>query len=164
MDLEPPSNYAFKQFKELLLNQPASAPVCGTITSHQLSKLACSRWLTEELLEGLANIVNKSSDDCLCLVLSEYNKRQLGKYTATSLHDRSSIRLAFFIVNVSIDPLSGTAIASNQLLTGNHWTVIATDFDSKLSYYVDSLGYPVPSNLIVEIQPVFDHRTKKTPR
>ena len=86
-------------------------------------------------------------------------KREIYNWCVYSVWTRIlHIRLAFFTVNViSIDPLqlSGTSIASNQLLTGNHWTVIATEFDAKLSYYGDSLGYPIPSNLIVETQQVF---------
>ena len=155
MNLEHPENQALQTFKELLLNQSASATVCAGLSNSQLSKLACNRWLSDELLECLANIVNLSSEDCLCLVLSEYNKGRLQDYITKALHGRTSIRLAFWIINVQIDPMSGTAVASNRLLTGNHWTVVATDFDAKLSFYGDSLGYPVPTNLVVETQQVF---------
>ena len=144
LNIQRPSSDAIQQFRDILLNQPPLAIACQSISTHQFSKLAFTRWLTDDLLDSVSRLVNNSSNDCMSLVLSEYNKRCMTNYVSTALNGRSSIRLLFFIVNVSIDPLSGTAFASNKILGGNHWTVLVTDVSTNLSYYGDSLGYPVP--------------------
>ena len=46
-------------------------------------------------------------------------------------------------------------MASNKLLTGNHWIMVATDIQANISYYCDPLGYPIPPNLVIETQPTF---------
>ena len=115
------SNDTIQQFRDILLNQPPLATACQSISTHQFSKLACTRWLTDDLLDSLSRLVNNSSHDCMSFVLSEYNKRCMTSYVSTVLNGRSSIRLLFFIVNVSIDPLSGTALfltKSLEAITG----------------------------------------------
>ncbi len=36
-------------------------------------------------------------------------------------------------------------------MSGNHWTVVALDLNSKASFYGNPLGYTVPTNLLVEL-------------
>ncbi|XP_062520458.1 uncharacterized protein LOC134195452 [Corticium candelabrum] len=157
LSLEPLDPNLIHTFKEVLSNKPASATACGDLTSHQLSKLACSRWLTDEVVESLANLFNRSSQDCLCLVLSEFHKFRLRESIMSALHGRNTIRLIFLIVNVQIDAVTQTAVASNKLMSVNHWTVLATDVTAKTSYYGDPLGYPIPTNLLVETKEAFAH-------
>ncbi|XP_062522211.1 uncharacterized protein LOC134196995 [Corticium candelabrum] len=45
-------------------------------------------------------------------------------------------------------------MASNKLLTGNHWVVAVIDVCTETTYYCDPLGFPIPINLSVETQPV----------
>ena len=42
-------------------------------------------------------------------------------------------------------------------MSGNHWTVVALDSNSKASFYGDPLGYPVPTNLLVELIQTLDY-------
>ena len=42
-------------------------------------------------------------------------------------------------------------------MSGNHWTVVALDLNSKASFYGDPLGYPVPTNLLVELIQTLDN-------
>ena len=93
-----------------------------------------------------------------CTIRVQQSKTSRLYYKSTPWKNQHST--TFWIINVQIDPMSGTAVASNRLLTGNHWTVVATDFDAKLSFYGDSLGYPVPTNLVVETQQVFTELNK----
>ena len=123
----------------------------GDVTSYQMSRLACDRWLPDTLLEGMASLLNRSSQDCLCLVLPEVCKFTLNKSIASALNNRKKIRLIFLIVHVQIDAITGSSVGSNTLMSGNHWTVVALDLNSKASFYGDPLGYPVPSNLLVEL-------------
>ena len=160
LNIQRPSSDTIQQFRDILLNQPPLAIACQSISTYQFSKLACTRWLTDDLLDSLSRLVNNSSNDCMSLVLSEYNKRCMTNYVSTALNGRSSIRLLFFIANVSIDPLSGTAFASNKILGGNHWTVLVTDVSTNLSYYGDSLGYPVPPNLLLKCKQTFSELQK----
>ena len=76
---------------------------------------------------------------------------------ALALNNRKKIRLIFLIVNVQIDAITGSSVASNTLMSGNHWTVVALDLNSKASFYGDPLGYPVPTNLLVELIQTLDY-------
>ena len=129
----------------------------GDVTSYQLSRLACDRWLPDTLLEGMASLLNPPSQDCLCLVLSEVCKFTLNKSIASALNIRKRISLIFLIVNVQIDAITGSSVASNTLMSGNHCTVVALDSNSKASFYGDSLGYHVPTNLLVELIQTLDY-------
>ena len=42
-------------------------------------------------------------------------------------------------------------------MNGNHWTVVALDLNSKASFHGDPLGYPVPTNLLVELIQTLDY-------
>ena len=76
---------------------------------------------------------------------------------ALALNNRKKIRLIFLIVNVQIDAITGSSVVSNTLMSGNHWTVVALDLNSKASFYGDPLGYPVPTNLLVELIQILDY-------
>ncbi len=80
----------------------------------------------------MASLLNCSSQDCLCLVLSEVCKFTFNTSIASALNNRKKIRLIFLIVNVQIDAITGSSVASNTLMSGNHWTVVALDLNSKL--------------------------------
>ena len=84
-------------------------------------------------------------------MLSEVCKSKLNTSTASALYNRKKVSLIFLIVNVQIDALTGSPVASNLLMSGNHWTVVALDLNSKATFYGDPLGYPVPTNLLVEL-------------
>ena len=43
---------------------------------------------------------------------------------------------------------NGTTFISNGSMQGNHWSLLAIDVENKSAYYGDSLGWPVPYNLI----------------
>ena len=94
----------------------------GDVTSYQMSRLACDRWLPDTLLEGMAWLLNRSSQDCLCLVLSEVCKFTLNTSIASAVNNRKKIRLipVFLIVNVQIDAITGSSVASNKFMSGNH--------------------------------------------
>ncbi len=52
----------------MLLNQSASAIItttCGNLSSPQIFMLTCNRWLTEEILQNLSDVLNQRSRDCL---------------------------------------------------------------------------------------------------
>ena len=100
----------------------------------------------------MCDIINQSQQQTLCLTLSEFNKIRLQEYTMAAVQERQSISLVFMIINVSIDALLGTFMASNKLIRGNHWVVVSYDLNAKASFYCDPLRYPVPSDLMVETQ------------
>ena len=101
-----------QQFQQILSNKPASAVAFGDVTSYQMSRLACDRWLPDTLLEGMTSLLDRSSQDCLCLVLSEVCKFTLNTSIASALNNRKKIRLLVLIVNVQIDAVTGPSVAS----------------------------------------------------
>ena len=158
--LTPLDLHQLQMLKDILWNEKPSSAVCGNLTCYEISRLACNRWVTEDLLQSVCDIINQSQQKTLCLTLSEFNKTRLPEYTTAAVGGKQGIRLIFMVVNVQINALSGTAMGSNKLLTGNHWVVVAYDLDAKVSFYCDPLGYPIPSNLAVEIQHANDEVEK----
>ena len=156
LDVTPLDNQSFQLFKNMLWNQPASAitTTCGNLSSHQISMLTCNRWLTEDILQNLSDVLNQRSRDCLCIVLSEYNKTRSHKAVLAAAEGKENVRLAFLILNVSVNQLLQTTMVSNKLLTGNHWVVAVIDVCAETTYYCDPLGFPIPINLSVETQQV----------
>ena len=116
--------------------------------------LTCNRWLTEDILQNLSDVLNQRSRDCLSIVLSEYNKTRSHKAVLAAAEGKENVRLAFLILNVSVNQLLQTTMASNKLLTGNHWVVAVIDVCAETTYYCDPLGFPIPINLSVETQQV----------
>ncbi len=90
-------------------------------------------------------------------MLSQVCKFTLNTSIASALNNRKKIRLIFLIVNVQIDAITGSSVASNSLMSGNHWTVVALDLNSKASFYGNPLGYPGPTNLLVELRQTLDN-------
>ncbi len=93
-----------------------------------MSRLACDGWLPDTLHEGMASLLNRSSQDCLYLVLSEVCKFTLNTSIALALNNRKKIRLIFLIVNVQNDAITGSSVASNTLMSRNHWTCFRFEF------------------------------------
>ena len=94
--------------------------------------LTCNRWLTEDILQNLSDVLNQRSRDCLCVVLSECNKTRLHEVVLAAAEGKENVHLAFLILNVSVNQLLQTTMASNKLLRGNHWVVAVTDVCAEL--------------------------------
>ena len=41
----------------------------------------------------------------------------------------------------------------NRLLLENHWAFAIIDLQTKILWYGDSFGYPIPSNIEIEFEP-----------
>ena len=50
----------------------------------------------------------------------------------------------------------GTTCLSNSLTQGNHWSLLTIDVESKSAYDGDSLGWPVPYNLMSALKEDLD--------
>ena len=79
--------------------------------------LTCNRWLTEDILQNLSDVLNQRSRDRLCIVLSEYNKTRLHEVVLAAAEGKENVGLAFLILNVSVNQLLQTTMAS--LLVAN---------------------------------------------
>ena len=117
LSLTPLDLHQLQMLKDILWNEKPSSAVCGNLTCYKISRLACNRWVTEDLLQSVCDIINQSQQKTLCLTLSQFNKTRLPEYTTAAVGGKQGIRLIFMVVNVQINALSGTAMASNKLLT-----------------------------------------------
>ena len=51
---------------------------------------------------------------------------------------------------------------TNRLLSGNHSALAIIDLQTKILWYGDSLGYPIPSNIDIEFKPVLNTLSNAT--
>ena len=75
-------------------------------------------------------------------------------YSSAGLHDKmnsicsNSVTLSRVIVAINVGCDSdGTYYISDERQRGVHWAVLIIDLNCSKSYYGDSLGWPLPSNL-----------------
>ena len=108
------------------------------------------RWLSDDVIDRVFDIINMKHDDTVCFVC----KPTRIMYSSTGLNDKmhsirdNGITLSKVIValNVGCDD-DGTYYVSDEKWQGVHWALLVIDLKNGTTYYGDSLGWSLPSNL-----------------
>ena len=109
------------------------------------------RWISDSDMDTLLDIANKQYNDTICFA-SKSNKQhcafsQIQTKLETIIRNGIKIKRLLIALHVGSED-NGTTFISNGSMQGNHWSLLAIDVENKSTYYGDSLGWPVPYNLI----------------
>ena len=162
MQLELVSKQHLDMLKCHLWSWCPSAKVAGSITCDDLARFTCDRWLTDAILEHVCDLLNQQCNNIAFFVLSEANKMTLPTLIHTTVTiKKETLQKIVAILNVRIDrETESSAVTCSLIPTGNHWVVFVIDMSTGTSYYADPLGYPMPYNLKIELDPFLQHLNK----
>ena len=115
-----------------------------------IRNLVGKRWLTDDVIETVFDIINMKHDDTICFVC----KPTRAMYSSVRLHEKvrnvreNGITVSKILValNVGCDD-NGSCYVSDEKKRGVHWALLVIDLKNGVTYYGDSLGWPLPSNL-----------------
>ena len=113
---------------------------------------------------SLVNSKCQNKDQVYCAVWSPLQNATQGVFLLEDAVRSNHIRLACFAINVRFNQGSGTTFLANNLLSGNHWGLTIIDLHTKIMWYGDSLGYPIPQNIDAEFEPVLKTLSKASGR
>lgn len=125
------------------------------LTADTLSKIACHRWLNDEIIECIFKLLNRDSKEHLFVVATESflhsAKVQQNLKNEINKKVQDGLQYLHFALNVKKNP-NGTASVGN----GNHWTYFVFNNSLRELYYGDSLGLNLPNNLATVMKPYFE--------
>ena len=153
----PLDNQSFQLFKTMLWNQPASAiaTTCGNLKQSSNFHVDLQSLANRGHSANLSDVLNQCSRDCLCTVLLSITKHHCTKlFQQLQKARKTYVLYSLLILNVSVNQLLQTTMASNKLLTGNHLVVAVIDVCAETTYYCNPLRFPILINLSVETQQV----------
>ena len=115
-----------------------------------IRNLVGKRWLSDDVIDTVFDIINTQHDDTLCFVCKPTHIM----YSSIGLHEKmctiqeNGINVSKIIValNVGCDH-DGIYYVSDEKRQGVHWALLAIDLIDHKTYYGDSLGWSLPSNL-----------------
>ena len=116
----------------------------------QLTNLTGKGWVSDNEINLLFNNLNKTVTNVMCLLCTpdKYVPEDLVKKSKDFINGKVLIAL-----NVQHDP-SGRTFIADGTRNGNHWALLALDTEAQWAYYGDSLGWAIPSNLKIMVEPL----------
>ena len=127
-------------------------PTCARNNYHIASvrTLVGERWLTDEVIDTVFGIINKKHDDIICFLYKPTWIMHSSAGLSEKLHRMYDNSLSRVIVALNVDyDDRGTYYVSDEKRQGVHWALLVIDVKNGTSYYGDSLGWSVPSNLAI---------------
>ena len=125
--------------------------VWSTGNKSSIRTLMCERWLTDEIIDTVFGILNKKHSDTICFVCKPtrimYSSAGLSEKLRSICDNSLEISRVLIALNVGYDS-SGAYYVSDESRQGLHWALLVIDVKSGKSYYGDSLGWSIPSNLV----------------
>ena len=96
------------------------------------------------------DIINMKHDDTICFVCKPtqiiYSSAGLSGKMCSISNNGVNVSKVIIALNVGCD-VNGTYYVSDGKQQGVHWALLAIDLKNQRTYYGDSLGWPLPSNL-----------------
>ena len=153
-----------RKFKDLIWSRSTNDVVFtsqdneGAVRVRDLCSVACKRWLTDDLLDFLFQMMNNQTSSHHFQVMSEplMLSQSFRKRVFDVLKEKlnsSSLEFVHFALNVWKCPKTGTVTISRN---GNHWTYFSFSATLDEMYYGDSLGLPIPDNFLSLFEPIFE--------
>ena len=95
--------------------------------------------------------INMKHDDTICFVCKPtrvmYSSARLNDKVRNVRENGITVSRVLVALNVGYDD-TGTCYVSDEKRRGVHWALLIIDLKNGVTYYGDSLGWPLPSNLI----------------
>ena len=112
--------------------------------------LVGKRWLTDDVIDIVFDIINKKHDDTICFVCKPtrimYSSVGLNEKLQSVRNNGNAINKLIVALNVGCDK-SGQCFVSDEKRRGAHWALLVVDLRNVKTYYGDSLSWSLPSNL-----------------
>ena len=140
-----PPQASFSGFQSMLYNPRYDAidPSTG-MSSEELSKLCCRRWLSCDYMHWISNKLNSLQTDTLCIFLNQAGN--VARFVTRRLPANTPRpRNLVFILNVG--KRNGKVFIGDNVNPGIHWTFCHLDADKRSITYADSLAWNHPENL-----------------
>jgi len=117
-----------------------------------LKRLSCHRWLSDDILEHVFDMLNKSDDRNIYIVVTmeKLKPELLLQKLVPLIESKPMVNFIHMTLNVQ-KTTEGEVFVGN----GNHWTYFAFDRSLETLVYGDSLGWNLPCNLLHVLKPVF---------
>ncbi len=151
---EPP-NTDLQNYKDLIFLNGNEKVVYGkSVLSSDLANLTCNRWLNMCILQQFVEMLNQNNKITKTFLL---NNLIWGTPQDQPLFCEESVgncRHLSFILNVGMEDCS-TFLATPQR-PGCHWTVLYVNVIENTLWYIDTLGWAQPKDLVNNIKPILD--------
>ena len=118
-----------------------------------LSLLTSKNWLNLEIINVFIKLINNSRTTCQVISLSDIQHSTHERLKQKSKEWKSNgIECCVIILNAMQLKNRTTQVATvdNQ---GNHWSCLKVDFANKTWIYADSLGWSLPTNIRLSLEP-----------
>ena len=113
--------------------------------------LVGNRWLTDDVIEIVFDTINSKHDDTVCFVCTPtrvmYSSVRLNNKVQKIRENGTTMSRVIVALSVGCDD-TGKCYVSDGKRQGVHWTLLILDLKNDITYYGDSLGWPLPSNLL----------------
>ena len=135
------------------INQYFQNNVWSTVSYNpvvSIRNLVSNRWLSDDVIDTVFDIINMKHDDTICFVCKPtqiiYSSAGLSGKMCSISNNGVNVSKVIIALNVGCD-VNGTYYVSDGKQQGVHWALLAIDLKNQRTYYGDSLGWPLPSNL-----------------
>ena len=105
-----------------------------------------NRWLTDDVIETVFDTINSKHEDTICFVCTPtrvmYSSVRLNNKVQKICKNGTTVSRVIIALNVGCDD-TGKCYVSDGKRQGVHWTLLTLDLKNSITYYGDSLGWPL---------------------
>ena len=124
------------------------------ILASDLATIAGTRWLNFCVITGIAENLNKESEETAALILNNMvlvDEQELPEYVNCSIRD--GVKYVVLFANVGKNKRNEVFI-SKPWHQGNHWTLLYVNLTVNKWYYIDTSCWGMPENLKNAVAPI----------
>ena len=152
MVVEHPCASTVAKFQELLYtNRNDEMLQHCNMSPNELSRLCLNRWISDDHICWMTNILNRSQTDTYCVYLNgmiNKNPKTLRRFSKTI--QPKPLKQILFALNVGAS--EGKTFLATDTRRGCHWTLCLVDLTTKKIVYGDSLAWPIPDGLVNKVK------------